>query len=131
MLALLTALAQALVEFLRLKTRPLPMTYSAESRMTRTPTRSSWALCVLGLTISASGGLTSCAHDSSAPPASLRIYQPRVLLLKAGQPVQTPQGVYTPQTDEVWHSAQAFADLEAQALNAATALTEEHNRISK
>lgn len=72
--------------------------------------------------------LTGCAVASSVPKASLQVYQPRVLLLKAAVPIQTPAGIYTPQTDEVWHSAQAYADLENQLLNTAAALAQERNR---
>lgn len=89
-------------------------------------------LCALVLMMSASALLTGCATGSSAPtpsPAvSLRIYQPRVLQLKAGQPVQTPAGTYVPQTDELWHSAQAYADLEAQLINATAALAQQRAR---
>lgn len=86
----------------------------------------SFALAALTLT---SVLLTGCATASSAPRESLRIYQPRVLVLKAGQPVQTPAGTYVPQVDELWHSAQAYADLEAQLINTAAALAQEKNRI--
>jgi hypothetical protein len=72
--------------------------------------------------------LTGCAAASSAPKPSLRIYQPRILTLAAGQPVPTAEGIYTPQTDEVWHSAQAYADLEAQLINATAALAQERHR---
>jgi hypothetical protein len=39
----------------------------------------------------------------------LPIYQPRVLRLPAGVPVATAEGVYTPASDEDWHSAAALA----------------------
>jgi hypothetical protein len=84
--------------------------------------------CVLVLILPAMIWLTSCAAVSSAPKASLRIYQPRVLHLTAGQPVQTPEGVYIPQVDEIWHSAAAYADLETQLINTAAALAQERNR---
>lgn len=85
-------------------------------------------LSALAVTTLAISGLTSCASVSSAPPASLQIYQPRVLRLPAGQPLKTTDGVYVPQTDEVWHSARAFQQLEQENLNLAAALTQERNR---
>lgn len=84
--------------------------------------------CVLVAMTLLSAVLTGCAIASSAPKASLQIYQPRVLQLKACVPVQTPAGVYVPQTDEIWHSAQSFSDLENQLLNTAAALAQERNR---
>lgn len=87
--------------------------------------------CVLAATTLLIASLTGCAIASSAPRESLRIYQPRVLQLKAGVPVQTPAGVYVPQTDEIWHSAQAYADLENQLLNTAAALAQERNKSSQ
>lgn len=56
------------------------------------------------------------------PVVSLQIYQMRALFLPAGQPVQTKEGIYTPQTDEVWHSVAAYEALEKQLLNAAAAI---------
>jgi cytochrome c556 len=55
----------------------------------------------------------------------LQIYQPRVLALPAGQPVQTAEGTYTPQFDEIWHSAAAYNALEQQLINAAAALAQQ------
>lgn len=83
------------------------------------------ALAVMTL---ACAGLTSCASVSSAPSASSQIYQPRVLRLQAGQAVTTRDGIYRPQTDETWHSARAFEQLEQENLNLAAALTQERNR---
>ncbi len=71
--------------------------------------------------------LTGCATGSSAPKASLQIYQPRVLQLRAGVPVPTPQGTYVPPVDEIWHSPAAFEELENQLLNATAALSEKRN----
>jgi hypothetical protein len=44
----------------------------------------------------------------------LNIYQPSTLNLAAGIPIQSKNGVYTPQTDEVWHSDARFRKLERQ-----------------
>jgi hypothetical protein len=69
-------------------------------------------------------GLTSCAGGLSAPAVSLEIYQPRVLQLKQGIPVQTKAGLYTPQVDEVWHSAAEFNKVERQLIDTAAALAQ-------
>lgn len=84
-----------------------------------------FALCLATLL---SAMLTGCAGASSAPKASLQLYQPRALFLPAGQPVNTTAGIYTPQVDEVWHSAAAYQDLEYQLINTAAALAQERNR---
>jgi hypothetical protein len=85
------------------------------------------ALCAAAM-LATSSALISCASGSSARKASLQIYQPRVLRLPAGQPIPTRDGVYSPQTDEVWHSAAAFEQLERENLNLAAALAQERNR---
>jgi hypothetical protein len=69
--------------------------------------------------------LTGCVSESSAPRASLQIYQPRILELQAGTPVTTRNGTYTPQADETWHSDQAYRQLEREATNAAAALAQQ------
>ena len=86
------------------------------------------APCVLLLAMTGSVLLTGCVTASSAPKESLQIYQPRVLQLKAGQPVQTPAGIYTPQTDEIWHSRAAYEDLENQLINTAAAAAQLRNQ---
>jgi hypothetical protein len=85
-------------------------------------------LCALVAMTLASALLTGCATVSSAPTASRQLYQPRVLQLKAGQPVPTLAGTYTPQVDETWHSAAAYQDLEAKLIDTAAALAQERNR---
>jgi hypothetical protein len=59
-------------------------------------------------------GLTSCGTSSSTKSGTLNIYQPSTLNLAAGIPIQSKNGVYTPQTDEVWHSDARFRKLERQ-----------------
>jgi len=59
-------------------------------------------------------GLTSCGTSSSTKSGTLNIYQPSTLNLSKGVPVQSKEGVYTPQTDEVWHSDARFRKLERQ-----------------
>jgi hypothetical protein len=44
----------------------------------------------------------------------LNIYQPSILSLEKGKPVQTKDGIYTPETDEVWHSDKRFRLLERE-----------------
>lgn len=63
--------------------------------------------------------LASCATKPEVPdvalPAplpALNIYQPSILTLTPGTPVQTEGGIYTPQTREVWHSDKRYRDLE-------------------
>ena len=43
---------------------------------------------------------------------SLNIYQPSIIRLKGGKSIQTADGVYTPQLDEIWHSDKRFRELE-------------------
>tara|TARA_Y100000114_G_scaffold151541_1_gene168422 strand:+ start:14922 stop:15143 length:222 start_codon:yes stop_codon:yes gene_type:complete len=43
---------------------------------------------------------------------SLNIYQPSIIKLKGGESIQTADGVYTPQFDEIWHSDKRFRELE-------------------
>ena len=57
-------------------------------------------------------GLTSCNQNSSPKSGTLNIFQPSTLQLQAGQAIQTKEGVYTPETDEVWHSDKRYRDLE-------------------
>jgi len=59
-------------------------------------------------------GLTSCGTSSSTKSGTLNIYQPSILNLAAGTPIQSKKGIYTPQTDEVWHSDARFRKLERQ-----------------
>lgn len=50
---------------------------------------------------------TGCA--TSTPPSPEQqarvLYQPPTLSLKAGLPITTTQGIYTPQVDELWYSS--------------------------
>jgi hypothetical protein len=84
--------------------------------------------CVLSTLLTAMLLLTGCVTASSGNRASLQIYQPRILRLQAGHPVPTVDGIYTPQTDETWHSAAAYESIESQLINAAAALAQERNR---
>jgi hypothetical protein len=44
----------------------------------------------------------------------LNIYQPSTLRLIKAEPIQTKDGIYTPQTDEVWHSDARYRRLERE-----------------
>jgi hypothetical protein len=59
-------------------------------------------------------GLTSCASDSIMSVNNLNIYQPSTLRLEKSQPIKTKDGIYTPQTDEVWHSDARYRRLERE-----------------
>jgi len=59
-------------------------------------------------------GLTSCGSGSFPNVSNLNIYQPSTLRLKKNSPIQTKDGIYTPQTDEVWHSDARYRDLERE-----------------
>ena len=58
--------------------------------------------------------LTSCGSGSLPSGSNLNIYQPSTLRLKKNSTVQTKDGVYTPQTDEVWHSDARYRKLERE-----------------
>lgn len=59
-------------------------------------------------------GLTSCGQNSWKKNEVLNIYQPSILSLEKGKPIQTKDGIYTPETDEVWHSDKRFRLLERE-----------------
>lgn len=42
----------------------------------------------------------------------LNIYQPSIIVLEGGKKIETKEGFYTPQTEEVWHSDKRFRELE-------------------
>ena len=58
--------------------------------------------------------LTSCGRGSLPSVNNLNIYQPSTLRLKKNNAVQTKDGIYTPQTDEVWHSDARYRKLERE-----------------
>ena len=61
--------------------------------------------------------LTSCVTSSSPNVGNLNLYQPPTLHLKAGTKVQTVEGIYQAQTNEVWHSDKRFRELERKVYN--------------
>lgn len=57
--------------------------------------------------------LTSCARSGS-PKQPPTLYQPGMLILPAGQPVQTKDGIYVPEREEQWFSPEVIRLLEIQ-----------------
>lgn len=76
-------------------------------------------LRILGLvaTVITLTGLTSCETTSTPNVGNLNIYQPSTLRLQEGKAIQTIEGIYTPQTTEVWHSDARFRRLEREIYN--------------
>ena len=68
-------------------------------------------ILVIAMTLPA---LTSCGNGSVWKMSNLNIYQPSTLRLKKNNPVHTQDGLYTPQTDEVWHSDARYRELERE-----------------
>lgn len=97
--------------------------------MNATTSKTKSLRCVALLILPISNALTGCNSASSASAASSRmLYQPPVLVLKANQPVQSAEGIYLPQVDEVWHSPARFEALERETQNLAAALAQERAR---
>lgn len=73
-------------------------------------------LRILGLKVIliALTGLTSCETTSTPNVGNLNIYQPSTLRLEKGKAIQTIDGIYTPQTNEIWHSDARFRKLERE-----------------
>ena len=57
---------------------------------------------------------TSCGLNFSTKKETLNIYQPSILSLEKNKPVTTKDGIYTPSTDEIWHSDKRFRLLERE-----------------
>ena len=58
--------------------------------------------------------LTGCEHVSKPKKPTSNIYQAPILRLEQGTRVQTVDGVYEAQTDEVWHSDDRYRKLERE-----------------
>lgn len=71
--------------------------------------------------------LTGCCKDEPPVNPSWEIYAPDSLVLKAGVPVPTPEGTYTPKQDELWHSNRKVRELRELALDATRALEAARN----
>ena len=63
--------------------------------------------------------LFSCASAKKASDSftPLNIYQPPIIILPAAKSVVTEEGIYTPQTREVWHSDARYRELERKIYN--------------
>lgn len=96
--------------------------------MTSSTTWQRWTACALLAILAASSSLTGCATASPPPRESPSLYQPPVLRLPQGRPVETQDGVYTPPAPEVWHSDARYRHLEQQLEAALIALAQERNR---
>lgn len=48
--------------------------------------------------------LSACASRKPTVSDSMTLYSPPLLHVPAGTVIQTPQGTYRAQVDEVWHS---------------------------
>ncbi len=60
--------------------------------------------------------LTGCASRSPTAADSMTLYSPPFLRLRAGAVVPTPEGAYTAQADEVWHSDAEYQKRVREAL---------------
>lgn len=60
--------------------------------------------------------LTNCASRSPTVGDSMTLYAPPMLHLKAGTVIQTSQGRYQSQIDEVWHSDAEYQKRVREAL---------------
>ena len=90
------------------------MTYTKSKKIENLQSLRLWRLLGKLVTVTMLIGLTSCASNSMLNVSDLNIYQPSTLRLKKNNPVQTIDGVYTPQTDEVWHSDARYRRLERE-----------------
>ena len=56
--------------------------------------------------------LVGCASKPIPVVNELNIYQPSILVIEEGTEIQTKNGKYKAQTEEVWHSDKRFRELE-------------------
>lgn len=73
--------------------------------------------CVILAALLISTALTGCGSASLGAADTRRLYQPTVLRLPQGQPIQTTDGLHVPQVDEIWHSDTRYRDLERAYLD--------------
>ncbi|WP_043585303.1 hypothetical protein [Geminisphaera colitermitum] len=91
-------------------------------------------LYAAALILPITSALMLCTSGCSSNAASQRtLYQPPILHLLKGRPIQTAEGLYTPQVDELWHSGERYAarEREVWALAAALAEAREQNKESQ
>ena len=62
--------------------------------------------------------LSFAACTAPLKVGNLNIYQPSTLRLQKDIPIQTLDGVYKPQLDEIWHSDKRYRILEREIYNA-------------
>lgn len=60
--------------------------------------------------------LMSCACSSRPAADSMTLYSPPFLHIPAGTAIQTSQGLYQSQTEEVWHSDAEYQKRVREAL---------------
>lgn len=70
----------------------------------------------IGVILSLLMTLTFSSCSCSTKGNGSRIYQTPILRLKAGTEVQTEEGLYKAQVDEIWHSDGRYRDLEKKLL---------------
>ena len=61
--------------------------------------------------------LTGCATGSLPKKPTLNLYQTPVLRIEAGTVIDTKDGIYTAQQDEIWHSDYRYRQLELKVIN--------------
>jgi hypothetical protein len=57
---------------------------------------------------------SACSYEKGYQNSmeELNIYQPSILKIKKGTKIQTIEGIYIPQTNEIWYSEKEFRNLE-------------------
>ncbi|MEN9631947.1 MAG: hypothetical protein RL077_351 [Verrucomicrobiota bacterium] len=71
--------------------------------------------------------LSGCKTAVPPAAASSQIYAPASLVLTAGVPVPTRDGLYTPVETEVWHSTRTLSETRQQLNNALRVIENERN----
>lgn len=69
-----------------------------------------WKACVILVPIL----VNACSYEKGLPSSlkELNIYQPSILKIQKGTKIQTEEGIYVPQKDEIWYSEKEFRALE-------------------
>jgi hypothetical protein len=74
-----------------------------------------WKFYATLATLTLPAALTGCALITKPRPftsPTSRLYAPDTLRIKKGATIQTPEGIYQAQANEVWHSDRRFRELE-------------------
>jgi len=61
--------------------------------------------------------LTGCSPVSLPKKPTLNLYQAPVLRIEAGTVIDTKDGIYTAQQDEIWHSDYRYRQLELKVID--------------